>query len=91
MESRQFLCKRRFEIAEALQRFWIGRKSFRRRMSLLMLAEIHVLPDAEVPEIDGCDVVAKLPRSDRFIDSQSRGSGGVVVLVRSGSLFLSIC
>jgi exonuclease III len=51
---------------------------------LLMLAETHVLPDAEFPEIDGYDVVANVPRSDRFIDSQSRGSRGIAVLVRSG-------
>jgi hypothetical protein len=35
---------------------------------LLMLAETHVLP-----KIDGYDFVANVPRSDRFIDSQSRG------------------
>jgi hypothetical protein len=51
---------------------------------LFMLAETHVLPDAELPEIDGYDVVANVPRSDRFIDSQSRGLGGIAVLVRSG-------
>jgi hypothetical protein len=51
---------------------------------LLMLAETHVLPDAELPGIDWYDVVANVPRSDRFIDSQTRGSGGVAVLVRSG-------
>jgi hypothetical protein len=49
-----------------------------------MLAETHVLPDAGLPEIDGYDVVANVPRSDRFINSQSRGSGGIAVLVRSG-------
>jgi hypothetical protein len=50
---------------------------------LLMLAETHVLPDAELPEIDGYDVVANVPRSDRLIDSQTHGSGGIAVLVRS--------
>jgi hypothetical protein len=35
-------------------------------------------------EIDGYDVVANVPSSDRFIDSQSRGSGGTAVVVRSG-------
>jgi hypothetical protein len=51
---------------------------------LLMLAETHVLPDAELPEIDRYDVVANILRANRFIDSQSRGSGGIAVLVRSG-------
>jgi hypothetical protein len=51
---------------------------------LLMLAETHVLPDAELPKIDGYDVVGNVPRSDRFIDSKSRGSGWIAVLVRAG-------
>jgi hypothetical protein len=49
-----------------------------------MLDETHVRPDAELSETDGYDVVANVPRSDRFIDSQSRGSGGIAVLLRSG-------
>jgi hypothetical protein len=51
---------------------------------LLMLGETHVLPDAELPEIDGYDVGANVSISYRFIDSQSRGSGEIAVLVRSG-------
>jgi hypothetical protein len=41
---------------------------------LMMLAETHVLPDAELPEMDGYDVVANVPRSDRFCNARAPSS-----------------
>jgi hypothetical protein len=51
---------------------------------LLLLVKTHVLPFAELPAIAGYDIVVKLPRTKRFVDShgQSCGFGGIVVLAR---------